>query len=199
MQYIPAFSKLVEEFEKLPGIGSKSAQKMAYYIITSDKSVAKSFSDALLEAKQKIHCCRICQNITDKDICSVCANEKRDKSIICVVEKPSDIDAVERTRDYNGVYHVLHGLISPMNDVGPDDIKLSEMLVRVSENDVSEIIMATRPNVEGQATAMYIAKLLKPFDVKVTGLALGIPVGGSLEYSDSITLARAIENRREIQ
>ncbi len=199
MQYIPAFSKLVEEFEKLPGIGSKSAQKMAYYIITSDKSVAKSFSDALLEAKQKIHCCRICQNITDKDICSVCANEKRDKSIICVVEKPSDIDAVERTRDYNGVYHVLHGLISPMNDVGPDDIKLSELLVRVSENDVSEIIMATSPNVEGQATAMYIAKLLKPFDVKVTGLALGIPVGGSLEYSDSITLARAIENRREIQ
>ena len=199
MQYIPAFSKLVEEFEKLPGIGSKSAQKMAYYIITSDKSVAKSFSDALLEAKQKIHCCRICQNITDKDICSVCADEKRDKSVICVVEKPSDIDAVERTRDYNGMYHVLHGLISPMNDVGPDDIKLSELLVRVSENDVSEIIMATSPNVEGQATAMYIAKLLKPFDVKVTGLALGIPVGGSLEYSDSITLARAIENRREIQ
>lgn len=198
MQYIPAFSKLVEEFEKLPGIGSKSAQKMAYYIITSDKSVAKSFSDALLDAKQKIHCCRICQNITDKDICSLCADEKRDKSVICVVEKPSDIDAVERTRDYNGMYHVLHGLISPMNDVGPDDIKLSELLVRVSENDVREIIMATSPNVEGQATAMYIAKLLKPFDVKVTGLALGIPVGGSLEYSDSITLARAIENRREI-
>ncbi len=198
MQYIPAFSKLVEEFEKLPGIGSKSAQKMAYYIITSDKSVAKSFSDALLDAKQKIHCCRICQNITDKDICSLCADEKRDKSVICVVEKPSDIDAVERTRDYNGMYHVLHGLISPMNDVGPDDVKLSELLVRVSENDVREIIMATSPNVEGQATAMYIAKLLKPFDVKVTGLALGIPVGGSLEYSDSITLARAIENRREI-
>lgn len=198
MQYIPIFSKLVEEFEKLPGVGSKSAQKMAYYIISSDKAVAKNFADTVLEAKQKIHCCKVCQNLTDKDICAVCASDKRDRTTICVVEKPSDIDAVERTRDYKGLYHVLHGLISPMNDVGPDDIKLSELLVRVSENDIKEVIMATSPNVEGQATAMYIAKLLKPFDVKVTGLALGIPVGGSLEYSDSITLARAMENRREI-
>ena len=198
MQYIPAFSKLVEEFEKLPGVGSKSAQKMAYYIIASDKSVAKTFADTLIEAKQKIRCCNICQNLTDKEICSICSNDKRDRSVICVVEKPSDIDAIERTRDFNGLYHVLHGLISPMNDVGPDDIKLAELLVRVSENDIKEVIMATSPNVEGQATAMYIAKLLKPFDVKVTGLALGIPVGGSLEYSDSITLARAMENRREI-
>lgn len=198
MQYIPAFSKLVEEFEKLPGIGSKSAQKMAYYIIASDKSVVKTFADALIEAKQKIRCCNICQNLTDRDVCSICSNDKRDRTVICVVEKPSDIDAIERTRDYKGLYHVLHGLISPMNDIGPDDIKLAELLVRVSENDIKEIIMATSPNVEGQATAMYIAKLLKPFDVKVTGLALGIPVGGSLEYSDSITLARAMENRREI-
>lgn len=198
MQYIPIFSKLVEEFEKLPGVGSKSAQKMAYYIISSDKAVAKNFADTVLEAKQKIHCCKVCQNLTDKDICAVCASDKRDRTTICVVEKPSDIDAVERTRDYKGLYHVLHGLISPMNDVGPDDIKLAELLVRVSENDIKEVIMATSPNVEGQATAMYIAKLLKPFDVKVTGLALGIPVGGSLEYSDSITLARAMENRREI-
>lgn len=198
MQYIPIFSKLVEEFEKLPGVGSKSAQKMAYYIIAADKSVAKAFADTLIEAKQKIRCCSVCQNLTDKELCSICEGDKRNRSVICVVEKPSDVDAIERTRDYNGLYHVLHGLISPMNDVGPDDIKLSELLVRVSENDISEVIMATSPNVEGQATAMYIAKLLKPFDVKVTGLALGIPVGGSLEYSDSITLARAMENRREI-
>lgn len=198
MQYIPIFSKLVEEFEKLPGVGSKSAQKMAYYIIAADKSVAKTFADTLLEAKQKIRCCSVCQNLTDKELCSICSGDKRDRSVICVVEKPSDVDAIERTRDFNGLYHVLHGLISPMNDVGPDDIKLSELLVRVSENDINEVIMAISPNVEGQATAMYIAKLLKPFDVKVTGLALGIPVGGSLEYSDSITLARAMENRREI-
>lgn len=198
MQYIPIFSKLVEEFEKLPGVGSKSAQKMAYYIIAADKSVAKTFADTLLEAKQKIRCCSVCQNLTDKELCSICSGDKRDRSAICVVEKPSDVDAIERTRDFNGLYHVLHGLISPMNDVGPDDIKLSELLVRVSENDINEVIMAISPNVEGQATAMYIAKLLKPFDVKVTGLALGIPVGGSLEYSDSITLARAMENRREI-
>ncbi len=198
MQFIPAFAKLVEEFEKLPGIGSKTAQKMAYYIISSDKSVAYTFADALKEAKDNIHCCEICQNITDKSICSICSNDKRDHSIICVVEKPSDVDVVERTKDFNGVYHVLHGLISPMNDVQPDDIKLAELLHRVSENDITEIIMATSPNVEGQATAMYIAKLLKPFGVKVTGLALGIPVGGSLDYADSITVARAIENRREL-
>lgn len=198
MQFIPAFAKLVEEFEKLPGIGSKTAQKMAYYIISSDKSVAYTFADALKEAKDNIHCCEICQNITDKTVCSICSNEKRDHSIICVVEKPSDVDVVERTKDFNGVYHVLHGLISPMNDIQPDDIKLAELLHRVSENEVAEIIMATSPNVEGQATAMYIAKLLKPFGVKVTGLALGIPVGGSLDYADSITVARAIENRREL-
>ena len=198
MQYIPAFSKLVEEFEKLPGIGSKTAQKMAYYIIASDKSVAKNFADALINAKQNIKCCTVCQNITDTDVCRICSSDKRDKSVICVVEKPSDVDVLERTRDYNGLYHVLHGLISPMNDVGPDDIKLSELLYRVSENDIKEVIMAISPNVEGQATSMYIAKLLKNFGVKVTGLALGIPVGGSLEYSDSVTLARAIENRREI-
>lgn len=198
MQFIPAFSKLVEQFEKLPGIGSKTAQKMAYYIIASDKTVATEFSDALLDAKNNIHLCQECQNLTDKEKCNFCTNEKRDSSVICVVEKPSDIDIIERTRDYDGLYHVLHGLISPMNDVGPDDIKLAELLHRISENDISEVIMATSPTVEGQATAMYIAKILKPFEVKVTGLALGIPVGGSLEYSDSVTLARAMENRKEI-
>lgn len=199
MQYIPAFTKLVEEFEKLPGIGSKTAQKMAYYIIASDKTVAKTFADALIDAKDNIRCCSICQNITDKDICTMCSNPKRDASVVCVVEKPGDIDAVERTKDFNGLYHVLHGLISPMNDVGPDDIKLAELLHRVTEYDIKEVIMATSPTVEGQATAMYIAKLLKPFEIKVTALALGIPVGGSLEYSDSITIARAMENRREIE
>ena len=198
MQFIPAFSRLVEEFEKLPGIGSKSAQKMAYYIVASDKVVAKEFADALLSAKEDIRLCSVCQNITDKEVCNICTNDKRDNSVICVVEKPSDIDVIERTRDYNGVYHVLHGLISPMNDVGPDNIKLAELLHRISENDIKEVIMATSPNVEGQATAMYIAKLLKNFEVKVTGLALGIPVGGTLEFADSITLARAMENRKEI-
>ncbi len=198
MQYIPAFAKLVEQFEKLPGIGSKSAQKMAYYIVASDKSVAKSFADALIDAKNEIHCCSICQNITDREVCNICSNDKRDHSVICVVEKPGDVDVLERTKDYNGLYHVLHGIISPLNDVQPDDIKLAELLHRVGENDIKEVIMAISPHVEGQATAMYISKLLKPFGVKVTGLALGIPVGGSLEYADSITVARAMENRREI-
>ena len=198
MQYIPAIAKLVEEFEKLPGIGSKTAQKMAYYIVASDNSVAKSFADALIDAKSKIHCCSVCQNITDKDVCAICSSDKRDHSVICVVEKPGDVDVLERTKDYNGLYHVLHGIISPLNDVQPDDIKLAVLLQRVSENEVKEVIMAISPHVEGQATAMYISKLLKPFGIKVTGLALGIPVGGSLEYADSITVARAMENRREI-
>jgi recombination protein recR len=198
MQYLPAFSKLVEQFSKLPGIGAKTAQRMAYHIIASDKKSVSEFASALLDAKEKIKCCSVCQNISETDICKICQDEKRDKSVICVVEKPSDVDAFEKTRDYHGTYHVLNGLISPMNGVGPDNIKLQELLERIANTDVKEVIMATNPNVEGQATALYIAKLLKPFDVLVTGLALGIPVGGSLEYADSITLARAMENRRQL-
>lgn len=198
MQYIPAFSKLVEQFSKLPGIGAKTAQRMAYHIIASDKKSVTDFADALIDAKTKIKCCSVCQNISETDVCKICQDEKRDKSVICVVEKPSDVDAFEKTRDYRGTYHVLHGLISPMNGVGPDNIKLHELLERIANTDVKEVIMATNPNVEGQATALYIAKLLKPFEVLVTGLALGIPVGGSLEYADSITLARAMENRRQL-
>ena len=198
MQYLPAFSKLVEQFSKLPGIGAKTAQRMAYHIIASDKKSVSEFASALLDAKEKIKCCSVCQNISETDICKICQDEKRDKSVICVVEKPSDVDAFEKTRDYHGTYHVLNGLISPMNGVGPDNIKLQELLERIANTDVTEVIMATNPNVEGQATALYIAKLLKPFDVLVTGLALGIPVGGSLEYADSITLARAMENRRQL-
>lgn len=198
MQYLPAFSKLVEQFSKLPGIGAKTAQRMAYHIIASDKKSVSEFASALLDAKEKIKCCSVCQNISETDICKICQDEKRDKSVICVVEKPSDVDAFEKTRDYHGTYHVLNGLISPMNGVGPDNIKLQELLERIANTDVKEVIMATNPNVEGQATALYIAKLLKPFDVLVTGLALGIPVGGSLEYADSITLARAMETRRQL-
>ncbi len=198
MQYLPAFSKLVEQFSKLPGIGAKTAQRMAYHIIASDKKSVSEFASALLDAKEKIKCCSVCQNISETEICKICQDEKRDKSVICVVEKPSDVDAFEKTRDYHGTYHVLNGLISPMNGVGPDNIKLQELLERIANTDVKEVIMATNPNVEGQATALYIAKLLKPFDVLVTGLALGIPVGGSLEYADSITLARAMENRRQL-
>ena len=198
MQYLPAFSKLVEQFSKLPGTGAKTAQRMAYHIIASDKKSVSEFASALLDAKEKIKCCSVCQNISETEICKICQDEKRDKSVICVVEKPSDVDAFEKTRDYHGTYHVLNGLISPMNGVGPDNIKLQELLERIANTDVKEVIMATNPNVEGQATALYIAKLLKPFDVLVTGLALGIPVGGSLEYADSITLARAMENRRQL-
>ena len=198
MQYLPAFSKLVEQFSKLPGIGAKTAQRMAYHIIASDKKSVSEFASALLDAKEKIKCSSVCQNISETEICKICQDEKRDKSVICVVEKPSDVDAFEKTRDYHGTYHVLNGLISPMNGVGPDNIKLQELLERIANTDVKEVIMATNPNVEGQATALYIAKLLKPFDVLVTGLALGIPVGGSLEYADSITLARAMENRRQL-
>ena len=197
MQYIPIFSKLVEEFEKLPGVGSKSAQKMAYYIIAADKSAAKTFADTLIEAKQKIRCCSVCQNLTDKELCSICAGDKRNRSVICVVEKPSDVDAIERTRDYNGLYHVLHGLISPMNDVGPDDIKLKELIMRL-QGDVKEVIIATNSSLEGETTAMYISKLIKPTGIKVSRIASGVPVGGDLEYIDEVTLLRALEGRVEL-
>lgn len=194
---VAPLERLVEQFEKMPGIGYKTAQRLAYYVLNMPKTEAKNFSEAIIEAHEKIHYCKVCCNLTDGDLCPVCRNEKRDKGIICVVETPRDAMAMEATDEYKGTYHVLHGAISPLNDVGPDDLKIKELIARLS-GDVSEVIMATNPTVEGDATAMYISRLLKPMGIKVTRLAYGIPVGGDLEYADQVTLARALEGRNEL-
>ena len=176
----------------------KSAQRLAYHVMSMSESQVKEFAETLINAKQKVHLCSVCQNFTELPVCSICSDELRDKSIICVVESPKDVSAFERTGEFNGLYHVLHGLISPLNGTRPDDIKIHELLKRVSNGSVNEVIMATNPTVEGEATAMYIAKLLKPLNIKVTRLASGLPVGGTLEYADEITLFKALENRCEI-
>ncbi|MFA5659016.1 MAG: recombination mediator RecR [Oscillospiraceae bacterium] len=188
---------LAEQFAKLPGIGMKTAQRLAYFVMSMTDEEAQKFSDAILHAHKTIHSCKICQNLTDLEICPICDDLRRDQSIICVVEGPKDVSAIERTNEYKGVYHVLHGLISPMDGVTPDKIRIKELLSRINDS-VSEIIMATNPTVEGEATAMYISRLLKPMGIKVTRLAFGLPVGGILEYADEITLFRAIENRSEM-
>ena len=190
--------KLIEEFGKFPGIGRKGATRMAYQVLSMSDKDAAALADAIRGAHTRLHRCRICQNFTDAELCPVCASAKRDTSVICVVEKPRDVQAFERTREYNGVYHVLHGLISPMDGIGPDQLTIKELLARIAKGDVSEVIMATNPTVEGEATAMYIAKLLKPLGVKVSRLAYGIPVGGNLEYADEVTLWRAMEGRSEL-
>jgi len=195
--FVAPLEELIEKFESLPGIGHKSAQRLAYHILDLPKEDAESFAEAITEAHEKIHYCSVCCNLTDKDTCSVCQSPQRDKSIICVVEDPKDVSALERTNDYNAMYHVLHGEISPLGGIGPDQLKIKELLARMDEN-VKEVIMATNPTVEGEATAMYISRLLKPLGVKVSRLAYGIPVGGDLEYADEVTLARAIEGRREL-
>ena len=189
---------LSEQFAKLPGIGMKTAQRLAYAVMSMSDSDAKQFSEAIMAVKTDVGYCKICQNLTEFEICPVCNDDNRSKSLICVVETPKDVSAFERTNEYGGTYHVLHGLISPINGVGPDDIKIRELLDRVSAGNVDEIIMATNPTVEGEATAMYIARLLKPLGVKVTRLAFGIPVGGHLEYADEVTLFKALENRSEM-
>ena len=189
---------LSEQFAKLPGIGMKTAQRLAYAVMSMSDDDAKQFADAIISVKNDVGYCKICQNLTENELCPVCNNDERDKSVICVVESPKDVSAFERTNEYNASYHVLHGLISPINGIGPDNIKIRELLDRVSKGNVDEIIMATNPTVEGEATAMYIAKLLKPLDVKVTRLAFGIPVGGHLEYADEVTLFKALENRSEM-
>lgn len=189
---------LAEQFAKLPGIGMKSASRLAYFVMSMTDDEAKAFSDAIINAHSKIKTCKICQNLTENDICPICDNPKRDHSIICVVETPKDISAFERTNEYKGVYHVLHGLISPIDGITPDKIRIKELLNRLKSDEVKEVIMATNPTVEGEATAMYISKLLKPLGVKVTRLAFGLPVGGSLEYADEVTLFKALENRSEI-
>ncbi len=196
--YATPIAKLIEEFAKMPGIGKRTAERLAYYVLKLPKGEVKQFADALMGAKEEITFCPICQSLTDKEPCEICADPRRDGSVICVVEKPKDIIKFEKTREFKGLYHVLHGVISPMDGVGPEDIRIKELLTRITEHDVSEVIMATNPNLEGEATAMYIAKLLKPFGVKVTRLAHGIPVGGELEYADEVTLTRALEGRHEI-
>ncbi|MBR1730847.1 MAG: recombination protein RecR [Ruminococcus sp.] len=194
---VAPLENLVEQFEKMPGIGYKTAQRLAYYVLNMSKTEAQAFSDAIIEAHEKIHYCKICCNLTDDELCPVCKSEKRDKTVICVVETPRDAMAMEATGEYKGTYHVLHGAIYPLNDVGPDDLSIKELLARLS-GDISEVIMATNPTVEGDATAMYLSRLLKPMGVKVTRLAYGIPVGGDLEYADQVTLARALEGRNEL-
>ena len=196
--YSPSIEKLIEAFEKLPSIGSKTAARLAFYILNSSEEETKEFVNSILEAKKNLKYCSVCYNISDTDPCMICANKGRDKSIMCVVEDVKDIVAMEKTHEFKGVYHVLHGSISPMNGVGPDDIKIKELLSRLMEGDVKEIILATNPRVEGEATAMYLSKLIKPLGIKVTRIAHGIPVGGDLEYTDEITLSKALEGRREL-
>ena len=198
MQYIAPLAKLIENFRALPGIGSKTAVRLAYHVLDMDAGRAKALAEAILEAKEKIGYCNTCFNLSDRNPCGICDSDARDHSVICVVEQPQDVAAVERMREFKGVYHVLHGALSPLEGVGPEDIRIKELLNRLYDSEVKEVILATNPNVEGEATAMYIAKLLKPVGIKVTRIAHGLPVGGDLEYADEVTLSKAMENRREI-
>ncbi len=195
--YPLALKLLIEEFERLPGIGKKSAVRLAFHVMNMEKEKAERFSKAIIEARERVHLCSVCQNLTEDDMCPICKSAKRDKSLICVLEGPKDIIAMEKTHEYNGLYHCLHGVISPMDNIGPEDIKLKELLARLN-GECKEIILATNLTVEGEATAMYISRIVKPLGVKATRIAHGIPVGGDIEFADEITLARAIEGRREI-
>ncbi len=194
----PSFEALIDSFASLPGVGKKSAQRLAFHMLSLPEGEAEAFAAAILEARQRVHTCPVCQNLTDSELCPVCKNERRDKSTICVVAEPRDVMSIERSREYNGSYHVLHGVLSPMSHVGPDDIRIAELVKRVAEGGVDEVIMATNPDTEGDTTAMYISRLLKPFEVKVSRLAYGIPVGSNLEFTDDATLLRALEGRREM-
>ena len=199
MQYFPAaLQDLADQFARLPGIGGKTAQRLAFHVLSLPVEDAQSFADAILEAKRAVHTCPVCQNLTDREVCSICGDDLRDRSQICVVAEPRDVLAMERSREFNGVYHVLHGVISPLNHVSQDDIKIKELLHRVASGEVREVIMATNPDTEGEATAMYISRLLRPMEIKVTRLAYGMSVGSQLEYADEVTLSRALEGRQEI-
>ena len=199
MSFFPAsLENLIDKFASLPGIGRKSAQRLAFHVLSLPENEAVSCANAITDAKRSVHCCSICQNLTEGEICSICASDRRDRGTICVVSEPRDVLSIERGHEYNGTYHVLHGVLSPMNHVGPDDIRIKELLHRVAENEVEEVIMATNPDTEGEATAMYISRLLKPFQIRVTRLAYGIPVGSNLEFADDATLNRAIEGRTEM-
>ncbi|MBM6917436.1 recombination mediator RecR [Intestinimonas butyriciproducens] len=196
--FAPPVEKLIEQFERLPGIGYKTAQRLAFFVLDLPEDQAAEFAQAILDAKQTVHTCKVCQNLTDGEICSICSDPMRDKGLICVVTDPKDVVALERTREYKGLYHVLHGVISPLNGIGPDQLRIKELLQRVADEDIREVIMATNPDTEGEATAMYLSRLLKPFGVAVTRLAYGVPVGGHLEYADEVTLTRALEGRTQI-
>ena len=199
MSFFPAsLENLIDKFASLPGIGRKSAQRLAFYVLGLPESEARDFAAAIVDAKSSVHCCKVCQNLTEGELCSICASDRRDKGTICVVSEPRDVLSIERGHEYNGTYHGLHGALSPMSHVGPDDIKIKELLVRAAEDQVEEVIMATNPDTEGEATAMYISRLLKPFNIKVTRLAYGIPVGSNLEFADDATLNRALEGRTEM-
>ena len=199
MQYFPAaLQELADQFARLPGIGGKTAQRLAFHMLGLSMDEAQEFADAIITAKRTVHTCPVCQNLTDREICPICADEYRDHSLICVVAEPKDVIAMERSREFGGVYHVLHGVISPLNRVTQDDIRIRELLARVAQGGVREIIMATNPDTEGDATAMYISRLLRPMEIKVTRLAYGVPVGSQLEYADEVTLSRALEGRQEM-
>ena len=199
MQFFPAaLQNLSDQFARLPGIGGKTAQRLAFHVLSLPMEDAEEFAQAIIEAKRSVHTCRCCQNLTDREVCPICDDETRDHGVICVVAEPRDVIAMERSREFRGVYHVLHGVISPLNRVSQEDIKIRELLRRVGTEDVREIIMATNPDTEGEATAMYISRLLRPMEVKVTRLAYGVPVGSQLEYADEVTLSRALEGRQEM-
>jgi len=191
--------RLIEEFHKLPGIGPKSAQRLTYYLLRMPAAEAKALAEAILDVKERITFCTVCQNVTDSNPCRICASDRRDRSIVCVVEEPLDILALERSGSYQGLYHVLHGAISPMDGIGPEELKIQELLARLRSGEVTEVILATNPNLEGEATSMYLTRLLRPLGVKVTRLARGLPVGGDLEYADDVTLTRAMEGRQEVE
>lgn len=197
-QYAAPLRELIEEFNKLPGIGNKTAQRLAFYVMNLPEEKSAKLANAIINAKKNIRYCSVCQNLSESEVCNICSNTSRDHSIICVMESPRDIMQMERTNEYKGVYHVLHGAISPMDNITPDDIKIKELVARVAEGGIKEVIMATNPNLEGEATSMYISKLLKPFGVKVTKIAHGVPVGGELEFADEVTLGKALNWRVEI-
>lgn len=199
MQYFPAaLQNLADRFARLPGIGGKTAQRLAFHVLELPMEDAQDFADAILAAKREVHTCPRCQNLTDREVCPICDSPSRDHSTVCVVAEPKDVIAMERSREFDGVYHVLHGVISPLNHVSQDDIRIRELLARVAKGGIREVIMATNPDTEGEATAMYISRLLRPMEIKVTRLAYGVPVGSQLEYADEVTLSRALEGRQEI-
>ena len=195
---VTSLNRLIEWFARLPGIGKKTAARLAFYVLNLPQKEALDFAQVIIDAKEKVHTCKVCQNLTDSDVCEICADQKRDRTVVCVVEDPKDVLAFERTGEYRGLYHVLHGALSPLDNINPEDLKIKELFSRLSGGEIKEVIMATNPTVEGEATAGYISRFVKPMGVKITRLAYGIPVGGDLEYTDEITLSRALEGRQEI-
>ena len=198
LYYAEPVAKLIEQFSRLPGIGPKTAQRLAFYLLNRDARESRELAEAIINAREKIRYCSVCCNLTERDPCSVCTGEARLRSVICVVEEPRDVVAIEKTREFKGLYHVLQGTISPMEGIGPDQLKIKELLARLKNNNITEIIIATNPNVEGEATSLYLARLIKPLGIRVTRIAHGLPVGGDLEYADEVTLSRALEGRREM-